>query len=166
MRKYVVDAHIHLAVRVIRKKRVDNPLIQSQFSCVVRDRKHIVNFWVYAIVNRRGPSCKLLNQLLLFLRRKRLFDMVFYFRHRQMKLVGGLDIGGFPEHGHQLRKVEEAGKACPGPVFALRGQLHLCHRFTEDRGPAIEVFQAVVPSTTVDETFFQETLLQIALHGK
>ena len=83
-----------------------------------------------------------------------------------MELIGGLDVGCLPEHGHQLRQIVESGEARPRAVFPLRGQLYLRHRFTKNGGPAIKVGQAVMPSPAVGESLVQKVLLQIPLHGK
>ena len=92
--------------------------------------------------------------------------MIFYLRHGEMELIGGLDVGGLPEHGHQLRQIVESGKACPWTVFALRGQFHLCYCLPKDGGPAIEVVQAVMLSPAVGKALVQKVLLQIPLHGE
>ena len=46
--------------------------------------------------------------------------MKLHFRRRQMKLVGGLNVGGFAEHGHQFRQIVEIRKAVPYPVASFR----------------------------------------------
>src|SRR5699024_39116 len=37
--------------------------------------------------------------------------VVLYFRRGQMELIGGLDIGNFPEQVHQLGKIEELAES-------------------------------------------------------
>lgn len=74
-----------------------------------------------------------------------------------MKLICGLDVGGFFEQGHQLGQVEELGKPCSCPVAsAFRGQLDGCGGFTEGGGPAIEVSQTLL---------LDGVMLKVAHHG-
>ena len=83
--------------------------------------------------------------------------MVLHVGRGEVELVGGLDVGGFLEHGHQLRQIEEPGKARPRPVAgSLRGQLNGRRCLAEDRRPIIEVHQVLLP---------QQLMLQIPLHG-
>ena len=165
--EHVFHAHIDLTGRIVGEKRVNQPLIEAEFPCVIGDCKHIVNFGVHlSCVNGGGAVRQLLDQLLLFLRGQGLFRMIFYLRHGEMELIGGLDVGGLPEHGHQLRQIVESGKACPGTVFALRGQFHLCYCLSKNGCPTIKVCQAVMPSPAVGKALVQKVLLQISLHGK
>ena len=65
---------------------------------------------------------------------------VIRFRDRKVELVARLDVRYFPEHGHELREVEEFCKSCPRPVACpLRRELDGGRRFPEGRGPAVEV---------------------------
>ena len=92
---------------------------------LLEDIKPDAPFSVYEDIRSKlvAMGIPLLDQLLLFLRGQGLFRMIFYLWHGEMELIGGLDVGGLPEHGHQLRQIVESGKARPGAVFPLRGGL-------------------------------------------
>ena len=74
-----------------------------------------------------------------------------------MKLVGGLDVRHLLEHTHQLREVEELGKARPRPVAgAFRGKLDGGGSLAKGGGPLVEMGQSFL---------LECAMLQIAHHG-
>ena len=74
-----------------------------------------------------------------------------------MELVGGLDVRDLFEQVHQLRQVEELGKAGPGPVAGpFRGKLQSGHCLPEAAGPAVKVRHAQL---------LKPVILKIPLHG-
>ena len=89
------------------------------------DLEHIVLGGVHrATVNQRGTFGKSLHHFLLLLGGLGHHVVVLYFRRGQMELIGGLDVGHFPEQVHQLGEVEELGEAGSGPVAgAFRKQV-------------------------------------------
>ena len=141
----VVDAEIDLAVRVVRQVGVNHPLVKAELAPIRGDLEHIVGACVHA---PRVNFCGALGQLLhhLLLQRRGLADLVVVDRRRRgkVKLVGGLDVRRLPKQVHQLRQIEELGKARPRPVArTLRGKLDGGGGFPKGGGPAIEVGQAV-----------------------
>ena len=105
----------------------------------------------------RRPFGQRLNHILLHFRRLGHHVVIHRLRGGQVQLVGGLDVRRLPEHGHQLRKVEEPGKARACAVARpLRGQLNGRDRFPKGGGPAIEVGKA---------SGGEQVVLEIAHHG-
>jgi hypothetical protein len=69
-----------------------------------------------------------------------------------------LHVCRLPEDLHQLRDVDEPGKARVQAIAcAVRREFHHCHWFAKRRRPAIEMMQIMV---------LQSLRLQIALHRK
>ena len=83
--------------------------------------------------------------------------VVLHLRCRKIELVGGLDVRYFFEKRHQLRQVEELGKARPCPVTgAFRRKLQGCGRLSKAGGPAVEMAHAQL---------LKPVILQIPLDG-
>ena len=76
------------------------------------DLEHIVLGGVHrAAVNQRGTFGKCLHHFLLLLGGLGHHVVVLHFRRGQMELIGGLDVGNFPEQVHQLGKIEELAES-------------------------------------------------------
>ena len=104
-----------------------------------------------------GPFGQVRHHLLLYLRGLHHHGLKLCLRHREVELVGGLDVGHLFEHTHQLREVEELGKPCPGAVACpLRGQLYGRGGLAKGGGPLVEMGQPLLP---------ERTMLQVAHHG-
>ena len=82
--------------------------------------------------------------------------MIIRLRHRELKHVRCLDVGGFLKHGHELGQIVEPGK--PGLTAvagALWGQLDGSDGLAEGGSPGVEVGQTIA---------LQSAILQIFLH--
>ena len=108
-------------------------------------------------MHSRRPFRKLHYHRLLMLRRLHHHGFKLCLRHRQMQLIGSLDIRHFLEHVHQLRQVEEFCKSRSCPVSgSLRCQLNGCGGLTKGRSPAVEMGQPFL---------LQCAVLEIPHHG-
>ena len=142
--KHIPHTGVELAVGVIRQKRIHQPLIQSQLSAVRCDFQHVIDRWVYHTgMHSRRPFRKLCYHRLLMLRRLHYHSFKPCLRHRQMQLIGSLDIRHFLEHVHQLRQVEELCKSCSCPISgSFRCQLDSRGGLTKGRSPTVEMGQS------------------------
>ena len=122
------------------------------------DLEHIVLGGVHrAAVNQRGTFGKCLHHFLLLLGGLGHHVVVLHFRRGQMELIGGLDVGHFPEQVHQLGKVEELAEPCSRSVSSsFGGKLQSCDSLPEPAGPTVEVGHVQL---------LQAVILKIPLHG-
>lgn len=98
--EHIVHTQIDLALRVIGEKGIDKPLVKAQLAPIACHLQHIVNSGVNPSVYCLGAVRKLFDQLFLLLGGKGLDRVIFGLRDRKMELIGGLDIGSLPKHGH------------------------------------------------------------------
>ena len=128
--QHIPHTGIQFAGRVIGQQRIHQPLVKADFPAVIRDAEHVVLGRIHSTGMHLGCT---LTQILhhFFLDFRRLYNHRFKlcFRHRQMQLVSGLDIGHFLEHGHQLREVEKLGKPSACTVARALG-LDFVKRFS------------------------------------
>ena len=100
----VVDAGIQLTAGVIRQSRVHQPLIKTDFATIRRDFQHIIHRGVNRTAVDFGCTfAQRLHHVLLDFRRFDHHRLKFCIRHREMKLIAGLNIRRFFEHRHQFR---------------------------------------------------------------
>ena len=151
-------ALIHFGPRLVRQQRIEDALVQSQLAAIRGDLEHIVLLRPdRTVVYLGGPRRERLDHFLLYLRGLGCNRVVLHLRGGEIELVGGLDVRDLLEQIHQLREVEELGKARPRPVAgALRSQLQRSHGFSEPACPAVEVSHAQL---------LQPVMLQIPLDG-
>ena len=154
----VIHTHIDLAGRVIRQIGIDDALVESQLSSVRGDAEHIVHAGIHRTGMDFGSALgQLLHHRLLNLCRLCHHIVIDSLRHRKVKLVRCLDIGHFFEQSHQLRQIEELGKARSGTVAGtFRCQLNRRRSFTEGGSPAVKMSQTFL---------LKRVMLEIAHHG-
>ena len=91
-------------------------------------------------MNSGSAFGQFLHHRLLNLCRLRHHIVIDSFRHRQVELIGRLDICDFFEQGHQLRQIKELGKSGSCPIAgALRSQFNRCCGLTEGGSPAVKM---------------------------
>ena len=113
----VPDAGVDLAARIIRQKRIHQPLVKPQLPPVGGDAQHVVHARINrTAVNRCRPLRKCLHHFLLIGRRLHYHRFVVRGRSGQIQLVSRLDVRNFLEKVHQLREIEELCKARPRPI--------------------------------------------------
>ena len=148
---------IDLAARLIRQKRIDEPLVQRQLAAIVCNFQHIVLAGVYIPVpHRLGAFAQFSHHFPLDV--CGLYHNIFplHLRHRQIQHIRCLDIRRLAPQRHQLRQIVEPGKPRAHPVSRpLRLQLHRRGHFPERGRPFVEQRQAPV---------LQHTVLQIPHH--
>ena len=156
--EYVVHAQIDFACRIVRKVRIDDPLIQPQFPPVRCHFQHVVGLRIdHFPVDCGRPFGQVLHHFILDLRGFCGHIVKLRFRDRQMKLIGGLDVRRFPEQVHEFGEVVEFGKPRPRPVArSLRGQFNRRLRLPEGRSPGVEMGQPFP---------LQHIVLEVAHHG-
>ena len=154
----VLRAGGNLAVVVIRQPGVHEALVQGELASVVGDQQHVVLVGGdHLVPYLLGTLREAFHHLLLGLRGLEHHMAVVGFGNRELQHVGGLDIRGLLEHGHELGQIVETGKAGLGAVAgALRGKLDGRDGLTKGRGPGIKI-EKPVPA--------QGPVLQILLHG-
>ena len=147
----VAHTDVQLAVRVIREHGVHQADIQTDFSAIVGDAQHIIHGRIHiARVNLGGASTQFLHHC--FLGFGRFYDHSFKLRirHRQMKLVGSLDVCNFFEHRHQFRQIEEFCKPGARTVAGSFGRkLDGGGGFTKGRCPTVKVGQLFLLESAV-----------------
>ena len=100
----VVDAGIQLTAGVIGQSGIHQPLVKTDFAAIRRDFQHIIHRGVNRTAVDFGCTfAQRLHHVLLDFRRFDHHRLKFCIRHREMKLVAGLDIRRFFEHRHQFR---------------------------------------------------------------
>ena len=149
---------IYLAVRIVWQHRVNQPLIQSQFSAVRCYLQHVILAWI----NRTAMHlCSAFregrNHLFLILGGVNNHSFVMRFRPGQIQLICGFDIRHFRKKLHQFRQVEKLGESRSCTVAgAFRSQLNSRCSLSEGGCPAVKL----------TETFLlKRSILQIALHS-
>ena len=154
----VIHAHVDLAGRIVRQIGIDDALVESQLSAVRGDTEHIVHAGIDCTGMDFGSALgQLLHHRLLNLCRLCHHIVIDSLRDRKVELVGCLDVGHFLEQGHQLRQIEELGKACSAAITgALRGQFNRRCGLTEGGSPAVKMRQPL---------FLESVMLKIAHHG-
>ena len=153
-----VHALVDLGARFVRQHLVDDPLVQAQLAPIRRDLEHIVHRWVHAAPVYFGrPFGEGLYHLFLDFGGLGHDVVVLHLGRGQVQLVGGFDVRDLLKEIHQLRQVEELGKACACPVAgALRGQFQRRHGLTKSGRPAVKMGHAQL---------LQPVILEIPLHG-
>ena len=142
----VPHTDVQLAVRVIREHGVHQADIQTDFSAIVGDTQHIIHGRIHiAGVNLGGASAQFLHHSFLGLGRFYNYRFKLRIRHRQMQLVGSLDVCYFFEHRHQFGQVEELRKSCSGAIPSTFGRkLDGGGGFAKGRCPAVKVCQLLL----------------------
>jgi len=153
--QHVPHTNVQLAARVVRQHGVHQADVQADFSAIVGDAQHIVHRRIHRAGMDAGRTfAQLLHHLLLEVRRLCHHRLKFCIRHREMKLIAGLDVCNLLEHGHQFRQIEELCKSRSCPVAgALRGELNSRRGLTKGGCPAVEMGEIL---------FLQRAILQIA----
>ena len=147
----VVHAHIDFACRLIGKIRIDDTLVESEFTTVGGNAEHIVNRRVNcSCVNFSGSFGKLLHHSLLDFGGLCHFVVIDCFRRWEVELVGGFDVCRFFEQVHKLRQIKELCKTSSRTVACtLRCKLNGGRGLAKSRSPAVKVRQALVADSVV-----------------
>ena len=141
--QHVLHTDVQLAVGVVRQHGVHQANVQANLAPIVGDTQHIVHGRIHiAGVNLGGASAQFLHHRFLGL--GRLYNYRFKLRiwHRQMQLVGSLNVCYSFEHRHQFGEVEKLGKSCPRPIpCTFRRKLNGGGGLAKGGRPAVEVGQ-------------------------
>ena len=154
----VVGAGADLASIAVRQQRINQPLIQRQFTAIVGNHEHIVLAAVHHLIaDTLGPLTEVCHHLLLMFGGFQHHMVVVGLGHGEIEHISRLNICDFFEHTHQFRQIVELGKPGLGPVAgALRGQLYGGHCLAKGGGPGIKM-QKIIP--------LQGIVLEVFLHG-
>ena len=128
--QHIPHTGVQFAGRVIGQQRIHQPLVKADFPAVIRDAEHVVLGRIHSTGMHLGCTLtQILHHFFLDVRRFYNHRFKLCFRHREMKLVAGLDICCFFEHRHQFRQVEELRKTSACTVSGAFG-LDFVKRFS------------------------------------
>ena len=142
--QHIPDTGIDLTFRIVRQRRIRQPLIQGQLAAIRGDFEHIVLARLHLpVAYRFGPFPQVGHQIPLEVAGGGNFGDFLRRRNRQAQHIRRLNVSSLPPHGHEFRKIEKLCK--PGltaKARPFRGHLQSSDGFAKVGRPTIEMLQA------------------------